>query len=373
MSMIGAFEKTFAEIRLNKDIKDSGGFNSIPFGVPKLDKYVPGIMKGTQYIVTASSGVGKTQLTKFLFVNQPYKFIKANPQLGIKLKIFYFALEESQAEFMSTLICNRLKEEYGIDTSPLELRSMGGHHLSDQIYEKVILCKSYFEELEKSIEVIDHISNPYGIYKEVRKYARANGKFYLKGTEVNPEESLYDTYTPNDPNTWVLVVTDHISLLEPEKTDDTNTLHAAMHKFSATYCRKQITKHFKYVVVNVQQQSSEKEKLQFTNSGQSIESKLEPSLEGLGDNKLTGRDALIVLGLFAPDRYEIRKHLGYDITVLQDNYRSLSILKNRFGTPNMKMPMLFNGATNSFKQLPEVGSEELGRLYENIKRGIITF
>lgn len=371
--MLGAFDKTFAEIKANKDTKDNGGFNSIPFGVQKLDRHVPGIMKGTQYIVTASSGVGKTQLTKHLFVNQPYKFIKANPHLGIKLKIFYFALEESQTEFMATLICNRLKEVYQIDTSPLELRSMGGHHLSDQVYEKVILCKAYFEELEKSIEVIDYISNPYGIYKHVRQYAREHGKFYFKGQEVNPEISMYDSYVANDPNIWVEVITDHIGLLEAEKTDDTATTHAAMQKFSATYCRKQMAKHFNYAVINVQQQAADKEKLQFTNSGQSIESKLEPSLDGLGDNKLTGRDALVVLGLFAPDRYEIKKHLNYDVAVLQDNYRSLSILKNRFGQPNLKMGMFFNGATNTFKQLPELGSEDLSRLYENIKRGVITF
>lgn len=374
--MTGAFEKTFADIKRNKDIKDRGGFNSIPFGIRSLDKHVPGIIKGTQYIVTASSGVGKTQLTKYLFVNQPYKFIKNNPHLGIKLKIFYFALEESQTEFMATLICNRLKEVYGITISPLELRSMGSHHLSDAVYEKVILCSEYFRELERSIEVVDYISNPFGIYNYVRNYARANGKFFFKGQQVFPQDNdsvLYDSYVANDPNEWVLVITDHVSLLEPEKTDDTNTLFLAMQKWSATYCRKKITKHYGYVAVNVQQQSADKEKLQFSNSGQSIESKLEPSLDGLGDCKLTGRDAMVILGLFAPDRYEIRKHMGYDVAVMHDNYRSLNILKNRFGTPNLKIPLYFNGATNTFKELPELGSEELGRLYEGIKQGVITF
>ena len=118
--------------------------------------------------------------------------------------------------------------------------------------------------------------------------------------------------------------------------------------------------------VNVQQQSSDKEKVQFTYKGESIESKLEPSLDGLGDCKVTQRDALVIFGLFSPERYAIAKHLGYDITKLKDRYRSLSILKNRRGRPNLKLPLYFEGSTNTFEQLPEVGSEELRRLYESL-------
>lgn len=370
---MSAFDKTFEEIKRNKEIKDNGGFNSIPFGLPKLDRHVPGIMRGTLYEVTASSGVGKTQLTKHLFVNQPYKFVKANPHLGIKLKIFYFAHEESQTEMMRTLICNRLHEVYNKRISPLELGSMGDFHLSNETYMQVIACREYFRELEQSIEIIDYVSNPFGIFKHVRAYARANGKFYFKGQEVNPEVpgTMYDTYEANDPNEWVIVINDHLSLLEPEK--DANTLFLAMQHFSATYCRKQVTKHYGYAVVNVHQQAADKERLEFTNTGQSIETKLEPSLDGLGDCKVTARDAMVVLGLFSPDRYEIKKHLGYDITLLQDNYRSLSILKNRLGTPNLKMGLFFDGATNKFKQLPDEGTEELGRIYNNFKQGVRDF
>ena len=364
---MGAFNKTFEFIERNKRIKDEGGYNSIPFGLPELDKHVPGIMKGTQYLVTASSGVGKTQLTKCLFVSQPYKFVKANPHLGIKLRIKYYALEESQTEFMLTLISQRLREEWGLIVDPLRLSSMGGYHLSDDILTKVRLCHEYFEDLEKSIEVIDNISNPFGIYKDVREYARQNGKFYFNNLEVDPG-GMYDTYIANDQNEWVIIITDHISLLQTEKSEDANTLHGAMHKFSAEYCRKNITKHFRYAAVNVQQQAADKERLQFNHTGQSVEVKLEPSLDGLGDCKVTQRDAQVVLGLFGPNRYGIETHLNYDIVKLKDNYRCLTILKNRFGRPNLKLPLYFDGATNTFEQLPGIGTEELSRIYENVRR-----
>lgn len=283
------FDDTFDRIRRNKENKESGKYNSIPFGLTSLDRHVR-IIRGCQYIVTASSGVGKTQLTKFLFVNQPYKFVKEHPEAGIKLKIFWFAHEESKHEFMLTLICNRLKEKYGIDMNVMDLESMKDKSLSDDVLTKVLECREYFEELSKCVEVIDYISNPFGIFKMVREYARANGKFYLNGQEVTEVGGMYDTYVPNDPSEYVIVVNDHIGLLQPEATLDTNTLYGAMSKWSAEYCRKNISKHFGYIPVNVQQQVAEKEKLQFTNKGESIEQKLEPSLDGLGENKTTQRD-----------------------------------------------------------------------------------
>lgn len=53
----GVFGQTLDMIKRNKAVKDRGGFNSIPFGLPSLDKHIPGVMKGLQYIVTANSGV----------------------------------------------------------------------------------------------------------------------------------------------------------------------------------------------------------------------------------------------------------------------------------------------------------------------------
>lgn len=374
----GIFEQTLGMIKENKAAKDAGGFNSIPFGLPSLDKHVPGVMRGLQYIITANSGVGKTQLTKFLFVNQPYKFVKQHPQLGIKLRVLYFALEESKEEFMLSLISNRLKEVHNISVSVMQMRSMGEHTLTDDIIAKIEESREYFAELEQGIEVIDHISNPTGIYKYVRSYATNHGKHIWReqtwkstgedGKEVSETARIYDHYEPSNPKEFVVVVIDHISLLSAEKSGPADSLHSAMTQMSAEYGRKMITKQFGYCLAVVQQQAAEKEKQQYTSAGMSIEAKLEPSLDGLANNKETQRDALIVLGLFAPERYGIEQHLGYDIKVLKDYYRSLSILKNRIGTPNLKLPLLFNGATNTFSELPPPKSPELQNLYSVVKR-----
>jgi len=375
----GIFENALANIKEAKQNIEEGRVNRIPFGLPTLDKHVPGVMRGIQYLVTASSGVGKTQLSKFLFVNQPYKFIKDNPNLGLKIKILYFALEESKEEFMYSLISNRLKERYGLTVDVMQLRGLNGA-LSDDIVSKIEECRDYFAELEECIDVIDTISNPFGIYQYVRSYATEHGVLHYKphvfknrlpdGSIEEKQGVVPDYYAPNDPNEIVIVVVDHLSLLQAEKLEGSKqgTLHDAMTDMSAKYGRKQITKILGYCLCLVQQQAADTEKQQYTNAGQSIEAKLEPSLNGLGDNKLTQRDAFIVLGLFAPERYQIERHMGYDIRTLRDFYRSLTVLKNRMGTPNQKLSLLFNGASNTFQELPPPGSAGLESVYELIRR-----
>lgn len=351
------FKEALELIKRNKSKVDEGKANNIPFeNLPKLNKYVPGIIKGCQYIVTANSGVGKTQFTKFAFVLEPYKYIKKYPEKGLKLKILYFALEESKEEFMLSLISNKLKEDYNLDLSPLDLQSYTENKLSDDVIKKIEDCQDYFEDLNKYLEVIDSIYHPFGIYNYVRQYSEENGVHHTRKQMINGEEKdIYSHYEPNDPDEFVIVIADHVSLLQESKNAHTGVMmnkHQTMTHWSADFARKQITKHFKYAVISVQQQSSASEQQQFTSRGDSIEAKLEPSLDGLGDNKLTQRDALIVIGLFAPDRYGIRKHLGYDITKLKDRYRTLVILKNRLGRPNLKEGLYFDGASNTFSELP---------------------
>ena len=369
------FKQTLKEIVENKKRLESNKVNCIPFEWKRFKNYIPGIMKGTNWIITASSGVGKSQLSKYLFMYSPYKWIKQNPEKKISLKIMYFALEESKKEFMYTMISNKLYEEDGIEIDVLTLQSFfqGEKKLSNEIIKKIESYEEYFEDLESKLDVIDTISNPTGIYKYIRNYASENGVHYYynfkndkqKNNEITEEEYkklenknnwAYSKYQPNNPDEYVICIVDHISLLNTERGAE--TLHSAMTMMSAEYGRKQVTKHFNYVFVMVQQQSAESEKKQYTTMGDAIEEKLEPSLNGLADNKLTQRDQHVVLGLFAPDRYKISSYkVGdtyYNVNILKDNFRVLFVLKNRIGRPNARLPLFFNGAINNFEEAPKM-------------------
>ena len=69
----------------------------IPFAFPRLNTTIPGIMPETYYTVTANTSVGKTQLTKYLFVRKPIEYAIEN---NINFKIIYFAREESVQDFL---------------------------------------------------------------------------------------------------------------------------------------------------------------------------------------------------------------------------------------------------------------------------------
>lgn len=376
------FDDTVASIEKNKKNSEEGRANCIPFSKYKrLSQKLPGIIQGTNWNISANSGAGKTQFTKATFVLEPFQWIKKHPEKGIKLKVIYFALEESKQEFVYSMISNKLKEKFDIMIDPLELASMYEDDcVTDDVMEAIKSLKDYFIEFFETIDIVDSISNPYGIYKYIRWYSREHGTHYYYNfkedkkkefaiTEIefgkldeatsgkntpNPiygkDAFAYSHYVPNDPNEYVICIVDHVSLLHPENG---NTLHQAMNDMSAKYGRKQITKHFNYIFVEVQQQNAATEQNVYTNAGDKIIEKLKPSLAGLADNKLTARNAHVCLGLFAPIRYDIAEYKGYNIKRLQDQYRSLIVMKNRIGRGNIEVPLFFNGAVTQFAELKQ--------------------
>lgn len=311
---------------------------------------MPGLQKSNYSIITASSGVGKSKFTKIMYVLRPYEFVKAHPEMGIKFNTFYFCLEESKESFIHSLMCYKLMADYGLRIPVKFLKSYTGT-LTDEIAQKVREMHRFFEEFEESVTIIDDVRNSFGIFKTVNQYLDSCGEWTWRTVKIgDTEKKAKDIWRSNHPDHYIQVVVDHISLIHPEK--EYPTLHESIGKLSSDYCLTLRDKCGCTITI-VQQQSAAKEQQQFTHKGTSIEFKLEPSLDGLGDNKLTGRDANEVVGLFAPDRYEIQNHRGYDITRLEDNYRGLIILKQRDGEANIRAGLFFDGASNIWEELPK--------------------
>ena len=80
----------------------------------------------------------------------------------------------------------------------------------------------------------------------------------------------------------------------------------------------------------------------------------------------------MALSLFAPEKYGIATHNGYDITIYQDFYRSLCILKNRDGDSNIHVPLFFNGAADIFKEMPTLDDTEGLKAVSNLIQQIRT-
>lgn len=359
--MAGVSERAINRILENRNKKLSGGYNSIPFGLKRLEQYVPGIQKPNYTIITANSGVGKTKVAKNMFVFRPYDFIKKNPAAGIKYTVLYFCLEEPDDAFMQSYICYKLYKQYGQRISIKELRSQLKPEDKTAVIDEITLQRvnemlPSLKEFEHDIHLIRDVDKPYSIYKYCTEFLEDNSigdwtmsprKIWLPEERKNVTKIVRDRFIYNHPDHYVLVVIDHIGLIHPEKGQD---LWEAIRVLSSRYLVN-LRNIYGCSILVLQQQSSDKEKQQYTYKGASIESKLEPSLDGLGNCKETQRDADEVFGIFAPDRYEITDHRGYDISKLRDNYRSFSILKSRDGEANLRLGLFFDGAVNYIAEL----------------------
>ena len=212
------FKRVYDNISSNKRIRDSGGFVCIPWNLPRLSNVLPGIQRSKYVIVTASSKVGKSQLTDFLFLHQPYEFYLKNPTANIKPKIFYFSLEMSKESKIMSVLAYKLFKDHNISKSPEDLLSVFNRYVvDDELLKLIESYQPFFEEFERRVIFHDQVRNPYGIFKTIESYAESNGKWTYK--EIDWEEdgktirkTVRDYYTPNDPEELVIVITDHVSL-----------------------------------------------------------------------------------------------------------------------------------------------------------------
>lgn len=357
------FKSIYDKLVINKQNHDSGYYNCIPFmGMERLEMYLPGIEQSTYYLLAAASGVGKSKLARYLFIHNPIVFLENNPDSGIELDILYFSLEESKEKIILAEISKYLYSKYNLVISIKQLASVGRYNvISSEDLAKVKLAEAHVRKFLDRVTIYDNVRNATGIYKTVRNFAMTVGTYYDKdGKPLTPEEVIQVTggvgetykkvagYKLHNPKHYVIVMTDHLGLLQPESGE---TLWQTMGKMSSNY-NLHFRDKFGFIPVVVQQLAADKERVDSNFQGKTIEDKLEPTLDSLGDNKTIARDVNVALGLFDPARYKIDNHNGYDITRLKDRYRSMNIMKSRDGIANKKLPLFFNGAVDFFKEMP---------------------
>lgn len=357
------YQRVLSSIEERRDRLLKGKENCIPWGLPRFEGVLPGIEQGKYYLVTANSKVGKTQITDDLFVFNVIEQIVDN-NLNIRVKIFYFTLEMTKEEKMTSIFSNILYIKEGVRLSPTDLRSTNRNKpLDESVIELIKKYKSYFNKIEEIIEFIDDIRNGYGMFNCVRSFMEKNGTMHYKNLEIdNKTHKVRDYYESNDNDLYVMVIIDHISLISTETRDGRKLdLFESISVLSSDYLIR-LRNIYKVIPVVVQQQASSQESVENKKVN-----KLKPSLDGLGDNKTTQRDANVILGLFSPMRHEIQSYHNYDITKFRDNIRFLEILGGREGGAGTITPLYFDGAVNFFTELPDPKDQEnMNKVYETL-------
>jgi replicative DNA helicase len=84
---------------------------------------------------------------------------------------------------------------------------------------------------------------------------------------------------------------------------------------------------------------------------------VEPQLEDFSDSSSTQNDADVVMALFDPMRYKVADPSGYDLDKLKDEYgakyfRSVRLIKNSYGSDDLRIGLAFLGELGLFKELP---------------------
>lgn len=158
------FDDVINKLENNLRNHQEGYFNCIPFqGMERLEKYLPGIEPSTYYLVTAPSGVGKSKLVRNLFIQNPFEYLKSNPDKNIKLDIIYFSLEESKEKVILAEISKYLFYKYRLSIPIKKLQSIGRHNtITPEILEKIKEAREYVEEFLNRVQIIDYIRNPTG-------------------------------------------------------------------------------------------------------------------------------------------------------------------------------------------------------------------
>jgi len=332
---------------IDKIDRGKEGLNiGLPMGFDRLVDYVPDIQQGTYYLIGGETGTGKTAFADNCFLYNPYDWIKNNPKTKMKMKMIYWSFEIDKTVKMTKGICKKLYTDYAIITDINFVLSRGKNRVSQEVYDKVILLRNYFEELEDVLEIFDGAINPTGINKFMINYAKKNGKFVTKKykTDEGRKGEAFDYYIPNDPNLYTMIMVDHVSLSKKEQGMTTKETVDKLSEYMIP-----MRNNFGFSPVIVQQigrgnTSSERMKMD----------KIEPQLSDFKDSGNTQQDANVILSLFSPRRHELENFRGFDIKQLKDRFRSLCVLKNRDGPSDIRVPLHFIGEVGQFTELPQL-------------------
>ncbi len=364
------FKEVVSYLQNRRQRAVEGKYNCIPLPFPRFKHIWPGVEMGKYIIVTAAQKIGKTKFTDFLFVYNLVDFLIRHPEM--RVKILYFSLEDTARKKYVDYLCHLLMRLDTLDVSSTQLESIDNEHpIKPEILDLIQSEKyqRYIRKYEEVVQYVDTVKNPTGVNKECREYALSHGHLNFKEMEMkNPESgnmekrSVVDPmnpYTPDDPEEYRIVILDNAANLSNENGLSKRETIEKMSKYAVTL-RDQLN----YIFVLVQHQAQDLE------SNESFKlDRMKPRTDSLADCKTTSRDANMIIGLYSPFKFQKTSYEGYDITKLRNNVRFMEILDDRnYGANGNICPLMFEGASTYFRELPLPNDPKMKSVYEYLDR-----
>lgn len=325
----------------------SGGNRGLNHGYPRLSEYIPGIQPSTIYNIGSNTGAGKTSFTMSSMCYSPFDDYLARKAAGenIHLKMFIFSMEMHSDILMTKGICRRLFKKYGILVDVNYVLSRGANRISQEVYDKVLEVRKYFEEFEDVATILGS-DNPTGIAKLLKGHYLNNGKEERHPVTIMEDGQqktiqVFDRYIPNHENSYTFAIFDHIKLTRSQQGWGTKQVIDKMMEhiisFTNDYYQTSV------IVQQLNRGNSNTERIQ-TNT-------IDPRLDDFSDSSDTTFGAHYVITLTNPFMFQQAVYNGYDIKKLRDRFRALRIIKSRDGNSNISLGLIYLGEAGIFREL----------------------
>lgn len=341
--------------------RGKAGLNmGLPTGIKGLDKAINGLQKKVSIGLAAPPKVGKTKLADYSFVINPYLHYERLGKLD-EIEWIYHSYEIDRvskefnfAAFFMAMDHNVYHIKYKGKTydmcgsylegellhentdGTLEFVPVAEEHeaMLKEIYDRRIIPMfgEYSEEgvqiTKGKITFIEEPENPTGIYNFLLHHAGENGVFRYHQYETKDDAGKTVVrrrmvgYTPNNPNKFTIVITDHIRKLRRERNFSMKENIDKFLEYSTII--RNLTWYSFIHVIHSNRQLSNVDRMKF--SGEFIF----PTADDCKDSGNPAEECTIFMTLFHPndEKYNIKKHFGHDLQQYP-NYRSIHITESR--------------------------------------------
>lgn len=329
---------SFEHLKKEVDAGLAGKNDGIPMGFNRLNKHI-GIRRGMYFLIGGNTGSGKTSFIDDAFVLNPFDWYITQKDPKIKLRVIYRSMERPKTYKFAKWVSRKIFLDHGIIIPVGRLLGWTDKMSKDE-HDLFLMYEDYMNSISDVITIIDGPENPVGIAKELKVHAEENG-------EIVQVDKYNKIYVPNDPTEVTIVVIDHIGLLKTTSAQPTKK--EAIDKMSdeLRYARD----FFGYTPVVVSQFNRSISNIVRLKNGD-----VEPQLEDFSESSSTQNDADVVLALFDPMRYKVEDTTKYALSKLKDAdgakyFRSLRLIKNSYGSDDLRIGLGFLGQIGMFKEL----------------------
>lgn len=250
-----------------------------------------------------------------------------------KIKIVMFALEMKEDFIIAKLLSTYLSETYNVKLTAKQILSIGRDYtLPDDLYEYVQMGYEWLEQVYKVLIIKDG--------------AHSSDKVIAETMDFLKEEGTFDDnkYIPKNPEQTNLIIIDHAGLLIPsngrnkkgEIDDCANKLVVIRNKTNLSII---FIMQSNRAVANMERKKND--------------SFMEPMIEDIKETGTPSEAAELVLAVYNPQVDKRSTYRGYSVKEMGYRFRSIIVLKSRYGENQVADCCFFDGATNTWKELPK--------------------